>query len=143
MSDVRNADDSAEQVELPICWRCERPIQLGAEVIVGIGRVSHATCHLPPVLVACGGVAGVIGMSPPAPSVERNTGIMNVDRPGASHNCWFCHGWGNVEKRATGKTAWSDAAGGERGQRFPIFNLLPAFGVVPSESELIECPVCR
>lgn len=62
---------------------------------------------------------------------------------GPDKNCWLCHGWTMVEKRDTGETAWSDATGGVQGQRFPVFNLIPAFGAVPSESELIECPVCR
>lgn len=57
-------------------------------------------------------------------------------------SCWFCHGWGLVERVTHEKTAWSDATGGADGQRFPIYHLMPAFGTTEHGGELLECPVC-
>ena len=54
--------------------------------------------------------------------------------------CWMCHGWGEIDKQPTGNTAWSDRTGGEHGERFPVFQLVPAFGTYTGE--LITCPFC-
>lgn len=54
--------------------------------------------------------------------------------------CWLCHGWKLVDKRPTGETSWSDATGGEQGERFPIYSLHFAPGIY--QGELIDCPVC-
>lgn len=56
--------------------------------------------------------------------------------------CWMCGGHQWIDKRETGENPWwSDATGGESGQRWPVYSLHAAPGV--HRGELIECPFCN
>jgi hypothetical protein len=60
---------------------------------------------------------------------------------GQRHPCWMCHGWGVLDRRDTGVTAWSDGTGGPNGKRWPVYSLHAA--IATHEGDLIECPYCK
>jgi hypothetical protein len=71
---------------------------------------------------------------------EKEATESNWRSPAMTH-CWLCHGWGMVDRRTRDETSWSYPTGGPNGQRFPVYELHPAFA--SCVGELIECPVCR
>ena len=55
--------------------------------------------------------------------------------------CWMCHGYRVIDRRIEPETSWSEATGGEGGERFTVYSLHLAPSVF--SGELIDCPVCK